>query len=96
MKKKILDLFIVVSFVILLLEIFLHKNLISDVIFYSLDVWVNSLIPSMFPFFVISDIFQLIDKGGSHHSAGARYQNIHPITPWKPSTPPARLPPAER
>lgn len=56
MKKKILDLFIVISFAVLLLEVLFHKSLISSTILYSLNVWVNSLIPSMFPFFVISDI----------------------------------------
>lgn len=47
---------IVVSFIILLLEVLFHKSLVFETISYSLNTWVTTLIPSMFPFFVISDI----------------------------------------
>ncbi len=56
MKKKILNGLIVLSFIILLIEILVHKVLVFNTIAYSLEIWVNSLIPTMFPFFVISDI----------------------------------------
>ncbi len=56
MKKKILNCFIVLSLIILLVEILIHKVLVFNTISYSLEIWVNSLIPTMFPFFVISDI----------------------------------------
>lgn len=56
MKSKIFNLMIVVSFVVLLFEILFHKALIAEAISYSLHIWVTTLIPSMFPFFVISDI----------------------------------------
>lgn len=56
MKTKIFNLIIVVSFLILLLELLLHKQLIFETISYSLNIWVTTLIPSMFPFFIISDI----------------------------------------
>lgn len=56
MKNKILDLIIVVSFIILLFNILINKQLVSNTISHSLDIWLNILIPSMFPFFVISDI----------------------------------------
>ena len=56
MKNKIFNLLIVVSFIVLLLEILFHKTLIADTISYSLNIWVTTLIPSMFPFFIISDI----------------------------------------
>ena len=56
MKNKILDLIIVISFVILLFSVLLNKQLVFDTITYSLNIWVNTLIPSMFPFFVISDV----------------------------------------
>lgn len=56
MKNKILNTIIITSFLILLLEILLHKTLVMTTITYSLNLWVTSLLPSMFPFFIISDI----------------------------------------
>ena len=56
MKKNILNLCIIFSFLIILVEVFVHKILVSNTIAYSLHLWVTSLIPTMFPFFVISDI----------------------------------------
>ena len=56
MKNKILDLIIIISFVILLFSVLLNKDLVFNTITYSLNIWVNILIPTMFPFFVISDI----------------------------------------
>ena len=56
MKNKFFDTFIIISFIILLLLILIEKQLVFDTISYSLDVWVNNLIPDMFPFFIISDI----------------------------------------
>lgn len=56
MKNKILNLIVIISLLIILIEILFHKNLISNTINYSLNLWTTSLIPSMFPFFVISDL----------------------------------------
>lgn len=56
MKNKIFNLLIIISFIILLLELLFHKTLVFESISYSLNTWVTTLIPSMFPFFVISDI----------------------------------------
>lgn len=56
MKKNIFNIIIIISFLILFFEILFNKRLIFDTISYSLNIWVNTLIPSMFPFFVISNI----------------------------------------
>lgn len=56
MKKNIFNSIIVFSFLILFFEVLLNKILIFNTIKESLNIWVNNLIPSMFPFFVISDI----------------------------------------
>ena len=40
----------------LMLEVLIQKELVFDTIAYSLNVWVKNLLPSMFPFFVISGI----------------------------------------
>ena len=48
----------------LLIETLIYKELVFDTISYSLNIWMTNLIPSMFPFFVISDMlidFHIID-----------------------------------
>lgn len=56
MKNKIFNSIIIISFIILLFSILTNNKLVNDTINYSLNIWVNNLIPSMFPFFIISDI----------------------------------------
>lgn len=55
MKKYSNLIIVVVSFIILIL-IFLNKTLVSDTIISSFYIWFNTLVPSMFPMFVLSDI----------------------------------------
>ena len=64
MKKYIFNGLINLSFIVLFFEVLFNKNLIIDTISFSLNTWVNNLIPSMFPFFIISDIlisYQIIN-----------------------------------
>ena len=56
MKKNIFNFIIILSFIVLFIEVLINKTLIFTTISYSLNIWVNTLIPSMFPFFIISDI----------------------------------------
>lgn len=56
MKQKIFNGLIILAFLVLFFEVLFNKVLIFDTISYSLDIWVNNLIPSMFPFFIISDV----------------------------------------
>ena len=56
MKNKLFNLLIVLSFLVLLLEVLMNKMLVFDTVAYSLNIWVSSILPSLFPFFVISDI----------------------------------------
>ena len=56
MKKNIFNFIIILSFIVLFIEALINKTLIFTTISYSLNIWVNTLIPSMFPFFIISDI----------------------------------------
>lgn len=55
MKKYSNLIIVMVSFIILIL-IFLNKTLVSDTIISSFYIWFNTLVPSMFPMFVLSDI----------------------------------------
>lgn len=56
MKTKIYNLIIIISAIIILLELLLNKTLVFDTISYSLNIWVTTIVPSIFPFFIISDI----------------------------------------
>lgn len=56
MKNKIIDFVVILVCVIVLIQLLFNKILVFDTISYSLDIWISSIIPSLFPFFVISDI----------------------------------------
>ena len=55
MKKYSNLIIIILSFITLIL-IFCYKGLISKTIITSFSIWFNTLVPSMFPMFVLSDI----------------------------------------
>ena len=54
--KKYSNLIIVIISFITLVFVLLNKSLISKTIITSFDIWFNTLVPSMFPMFVLSDI----------------------------------------
>lgn len=56
MRKKIFDILIIISTLFILYQVIVKKTLIFDSINYALNIWVKNLIPTLFPFFVISDI----------------------------------------
>lgn len=56
MKKKVINIIVILSCFIILTQLICKKSLIFSIIGYSLELWVNSIIPSLFPFFIISDI----------------------------------------
>ena len=56
MKRKILNIIIIIITLFLLIQIIIKKSLVFDSINYALNIWVNNLIPTLFPFFIISDI----------------------------------------
>lgn len=55
MKKYSNLIIILITFLILILVLF-NKNLVSSTILTSFYIWFNTLVPSMFPMFVLSDI----------------------------------------
>ena len=61
MKKKIINIVVIISCIIVLIELLLNKILVFDTISYSLETWINSILPSLFPFFVIGNV--LINLG---------------------------------
>ena len=54
--KKYSNLIIVILSFTTLIFILLNKTLISKTIITSFDIWFNTLVPSMFPMFILSDI----------------------------------------
>ena len=56
MKKKYVNFIVVLGCIIVLMEVLLNRMLVFNTISYSLNIWVNSIIPSLAPFFLLSDI----------------------------------------
>ena len=56
MRKKILNIIIVIITLFVLLQVVIEKTLVYNSINYALNIWVKNLIPTLFPFFIISDI----------------------------------------
>ncbi len=54
--KKYSNFLVVFLSSIVLLFIFIKRNIISSTIILSLSIWLNTLVPSMFPMFILSDI----------------------------------------
>ena len=54
--KKYTNLLVIIITLFFLVELFINKNLIFNTISFSLDIWVNNLIPSLFPMFILTDI----------------------------------------
>lgn len=56
MKNKLYNHLIIIINVLLLIELFINKTLIINTIGYSLNIWITSIIPSLFPIFIISEL----------------------------------------
>lgn len=56
MKEKIFNMFIIIISLFVLIQLLVKKAMIYSSIMYALNIWVNNLIPALFPFFIISDI----------------------------------------
>ena len=61
MKKIITSIIIMILLLIITYEILTESNTIINCVSYSFEIWLNNLFPSMFPFFVLSDL--LINYG---------------------------------
>lgn len=56
MKEKIFNICIIIISLFVLSQLLIKKTIIYSSILYALNLWVNNLIPALFPFFIISDI----------------------------------------
>ena len=56
MTKKIIDLLINSLIVIIFVFIFIYSNIVKRTIIYGINIWLNNLLPSMFPFLFVSKL----------------------------------------
>ena len=56
MKEKTLNILVILLSIFVLFELLIDKSMIYESIMDALKMWVKSLIPALFPFFIISDI----------------------------------------
>ena len=56
MKKNLLNIIVIIITLFVLYQVIVEKTMVYSSITYALDIWVNNLIPTLFPFFIISDI----------------------------------------
>ena len=54
--KKYANLLVIIFSLFFMIEFILNKELVFNTVFFSLNIWIKNIIPSLFPFFVISDI----------------------------------------
>ncbi len=55
MKKKYLNITILWLIILIMVEIITNREIIFDTISFSLNTWVKNIVPSLFPFFILSD-----------------------------------------
>ena len=56
MNKKYLNIIIIILTLFLMYQVIINKFLVYNSISFALNIWVDNLIPSLFPFFIISNI----------------------------------------
>ena len=61
MKKRYINIFIIVVCTFFLVELLTNRNLVFNTVGFSLNIWITSILPSLFPFFVLSDILNSYD-----------------------------------
>lgn len=61
MKRKIYSMFIILSLVTLIFLFLIYSNDVIDTVNFSISIWKDHLIPSLFPFFIVSEL--LINYG---------------------------------
>ena len=57
MKRNLLNIIVIIITLFVLYQVIIEKTMVYSSITYALNIWVNNLIPTLFPFFIISDLF---------------------------------------
>ena len=56
MKKIYINLLIIIICILFLIEFIINRTLICDTVGFSLNIWINNVIPSLFPFFIATEL----------------------------------------
>ena len=56
MKTKYRNIIIIICSLFFLVNLIIYRNLVFDTVGFSLNIWITSLLPALFPFFIVSDI----------------------------------------
>lgn len=56
MKTKYKNIIIIICSLFFLVNLIIYRNLVFDTVGFSLNIWITSLLPALFPFFIVSDI----------------------------------------
>ncbi len=56
MKTKYKNIIIIICSLFFLVNLIIYRNLVFDIVGFSLNIWITSLLPALFPFFIVSDI----------------------------------------
>ena len=58
MKKKITSIIIMILLIFIIIEVLNESSLILKSVTFSFSIWINNVFPSLFPFFMLSEILQ--------------------------------------
>ena len=61
MKKRYINIFIIIVCTFFLVELLVNRNIVFNTVGFSLNIWITSILPSLFPSFVLSDILNSYD-----------------------------------
>ncbi len=56
MKTKHKNIIIIICSLFFLVNLIIYRNLVFNTVEFSLNIWITSLLPALFPFFIVSDI----------------------------------------
>ncbi|MDO5569000.1 MAG: hypothetical protein Q4G04_02665 [bacterium] len=54
--KKLKNIFIIIITLLITIDIIINKELVAQTVGFSLNIWITTLIPALFPFFIVSEI----------------------------------------
>lgn len=63
MKKNINNLWIIITTIFVSILIFLNKNLVFSTVNSALNIWINNLVPTLWPFFIVASILISYNAG---------------------------------
>jgi len=56
MKNKYINILIIIIILIFTYNLLVHRDIVLDSVYSSINIWVKNIFPSLFPFFIVSDV----------------------------------------